>query len=1394
MEGSETYRVPKLKGSENYESWKEDITNALKAKGLWMITSRKLKKSAPLSSDASTADKKKHTTDVQHWEDRNDRASGIIGFSCEKGPRIHISKADNATKMWSILKTQYEQSNLTILFLATKELIQSKQSDFKFIQDYADSLKQAVTKCADIGKTVESWMLSNLFLLGLNESLEPYIFDLIQSAKVNKSELLIDDMTIALADHDKRSNQEEDFSFKSMVAQFGGKKPKFFRKGSKKCAHCEQEGHSEQNCWHLHSNLRSDEWKSYQDRKNLAKEDDFGTSFGAKIVRTMKVACRAGSHTDAWWIDSEAEDHVCYDIDLFDEQSYRKVIGNSIVTANNEAVPIVGKGSIIIDVLLNDQPTKIRLTNVYHCSGLHYNLMSVGQVKAKGYTCSIKNGKFRFMNSKGAVALIGSRNDARAYFVDTPTNPPNSRSVTLASRTGSAKASWRQWHKRLAHLNMTDVKRLANMSTGIDVDSADSLENEESPESVCEACAIGKQNRTSSRKPHIRVTKVGELVHSNLVGGGKIPKTDGGSRYVATMIDDYSQYTTIYLLQRKFDLKDVLRKYLEFMKTQSTSVQRLRSDNEGEYAGHQIIELLEEHGVKWEPTASYNPSQNEVAERCFRTLFERTRAILTSANLSIRLWGEAIMTVTYLKNRSSTTALNNITPYEAWHGKKPDLSYLHTFGCIAYHHVKKARRKLDDKSLKCQFLSYERVNQFRLWNGKNVLISSHVQWDEVVIEVGGYEDLSVLSFDDQTDDSPSSIKITENAKIAKIADDHQTRTSAASQKASRSRPLELESSESDSSSDSDASDASDASSGRLKRATAGPVDYRALNDLWARGHNRGFASRANRVQIESNTSQTVKHARASLDWEQWKLAFRSELDAHIKNDTFTLETPSPDRRILPTRWVTIIKRGLKGKMIKYKARWVCKGFRQEQGIDYDEIFASVVRATIIKMLLALAAKYDYQVEQMNVVTAFLEAHLKEEVWVQQPPGFEQKGSNGTFLACRLNKALYGLKQAPREWYATLKVYLIFIDYQRVEIDHSVFIHDNGIIIAIYVDDLLILGPNISDIEALKLQFAERFQMKDLGSIGWYLEMHITRDRAERTLWINQSIYIKRVIELLGMSDCSPTKTSMHHRCQLKKNVYWKFKEWIEYQATSEEIGGYQSIIGTLMWVVCQTRPDIAYAVSKCSRYSTNPTPDHDLAVKQIIRYLAGTAQLGLRYGPSKVKRVGGAEFFEYTDSAHADCLNSRRFTFGYMFFLWNGPISWSSKRQQCVSTSSAEAEYVDECNAAKELTFLVQALKEVEYDGSDTNPTTILADNQAAIKMGSNLVNHPRAKHIDTSYHYVRNKVEEEAIRLKYIFIDQMMIDGLTKPLKSGKFLRFRSVMRLASRNEATPAEHGVGE
>jgi len=267
MEGTDNYRVPKLKGSQNYESWKEDMTSALQAKGLWMITSGSLEKpEAPESNSststestsavdapASTAAIKEYAIAAHYWADKNDRARGMITYHCETGPRVHISKITEATNMWFILETQYGQSDLTTLYLAIKELNRAKQSDFKSIQDYADSLKRVATRCSNVGKTIESWMLSNLFLLGLNESLEPYIFGLIQSAKANNFELLIDEMAIVLADHDKRSNEEEDFSFKSMVvAQFGGKKRKIggkLRKGSNKtCIHCEQTGHEQQRC------------------------------------------------------------------------------------------------------------------------------------------------------------------------------------------------------------------------------------------------------------------------------------------------------------------------------------------------------------------------------------------------------------------------------------------------------------------------------------------------------------------------------------------------------------------------------------------------------------------------------------------------------------------------------------------------------------------------------------------------------------------------------------------------------------------------------------------------------------------------------------------------------------------------------------------------------------------------------------------------------------------------------------------------------------------------------------------------------------------------------------------------------------------------------------------
>ncbi len=223
--------------------------------------------------------------------------------------------------------------------------------------------------------------------------------------------------------------------------------------------------------------------------------------------------------------------------------------------------------------------------------------MSVKQVKVKEYTCSIQKDKFLFIDSMKIIALIDSRSDGKFYFMNASTNFSNFQ--TLTSRTHELiRASWRQWHKRLAHLNMTDVKRLVNMSIDINVNSINSLEEREFSELICETCVLNKQHWASSRRYHTRVIRINELIHLNLVDDGKILMIDEEFRYVVTMIDDYSQYTIIYLIDWKFDLKDVLQDYLNLMKNRDTSIHRLHSDNEEKYADHHIIDLLKKHEIK----------------------------------------------------------------------------------------------------------------------------------------------------------------------------------------------------------------------------------------------------------------------------------------------------------------------------------------------------------------------------------------------------------------------------------------------------------------------------------------------------------------------------------------------------------------------------------------------------------------------------------------------------------------------------------------------------------------------------------------------------------------------------------------------------------------------------
>ncbi len=321
----------------------------------------------------------------------------------------------------------------------------------------------------------------------------------------------------------------------------------------------------------------------------------------------------------------------------------------------------------------------------------------------------------------------------------------------------------------------------------------------------------------------------------------------------------------------------------------------------------------------------------------------------------------------------------------------------------------------------------------------------------------------------------------------------------------------------------------------------------------------------NELNSDSKTDPVTYHeAVTAPDATKWKEAMDAEVKALNKNKTWDLVDLPLDRRALRGRWVYQYKRDGNGSITKHKARWVVKGFEQRYGVDYNETYASVVKSTTYKVAFAVAAYYDYHLEQMDVKTAFLNGKLDELVFVTQPTGYV-KGP----LVCRLNKALYGLKQSPRVWYQTIHTFLTDLGFKCLVSDASVFKHGN-LHVFVYVDDILLLGPSIKAIDGLKRRLSETYEMTDCGPCQHYLGMTINRDRQQQTLTVSQKTYLEGVLDHFGFSDLRPAATPMEQGLDLKAS---------EDHADAAFIERYQSAVGSLMYAMTQTRPDIAYSIS-----------------------------------------------------------------------------------------------------------------------------------------------------------------------------------------------------------------------
>lgn len=515
---------------------------------------------------------------------------------------------------------------------------------------------------------------------------------------------------------------------------------------------------------------------------------------------------------------------------------------------------------------------------------------------------------------------------------------------------------------------------------------------------------------------------------------------------------------------------------------------------------------------------------------------------------------------------------------------------------------------------------------------------------------------------------------------------------------------------------------------------------------------------------------------ALADKKEWLKATDAEIASLIEHDTWQLVDLPANRRALKNKWVFRIKRDAQGSITRYKARLCACGYSQQENIDYKDIYAPVVRPESFRVFLATIAARNMECHQMDVTAAFLNGNLEETIYMKQPPGYINKECPDK--VCKIIRNLYGLKQASRVWHKTIDPFLKSLGFTPLASDPCVYFKwdkDQLSMISLYVDDLAIASDSPEILDSTKQALSSRFKMTDEGELDYILGMQIKRDRNKRELHISSHLKISEILKDFNMASCDTVATPMEHLTISAADCPTiGSKEWTEMQEVP-----YRQCVGRLVNLMRTTRPDLAFAVSVVSRYLHNPGRKHWNMVKRIMRYLSGTKTFTLRIAPNQLTTTAHAKDAKVNlvGNLDADWGGNRdncKSTSGFSFFVGNGLVSWGSKAQPTVATSSTHAEYVAAYQATAECLWIRSMLLELKLLPQDT-PTVLKCDNQAAIKIANYQMVTPQSKHFDQKYHFVRHEVEEGHISLLFCPGKDNVADIFTKPLARTKFQKFRT-------------------
>lgn len=873
----------------------------------------------------------------------------------------------------------------------------------------------------------------------------------------------------------------------------------------------------------------------------------------------------------------------------------------------------------------------------------------------------------------------------------------------------------------------------------------------------CDTCILGKMTNQRSRIPDEKAKSPLELIHLDLAGPID-PATDENFRFTLICVDDYSGLVVVYFLKQKSDTAAAFRNFLADM-SPFGKVKKVRSDQGGEFISNEFMSILRENLIGHEFSSPNSPHQNGTAERQWRTLFDTARCLLIDAKLQKSLWHYAVLTSAYIRNRCYNRRLRT-TPFEAMTGKKPNIAHMHVFGetCFA---LKQNPKKLDSRSERGIFIGYDRRSPAylvyfpELNNVKKVRcvrFMSNGITNGIDTDVTSNENDVVIVPNDQSKSADECTEIKSTPETIVRDDGPHTITPNVD-----IQPVNDNVNEQDQ---------------NKPRARFKP---KHLDDYFVNDEVDDFLQyTVHYCYNVNNVPKTYNEAITSESSEEWKHAMDVEMNALNENHTFEITTLPPGRNAVGGRWVYTIKSGPDNQN-QYKARFVAKGYSQIPNIDFGETFSPTARMTSIRTLMQLAVDNDLFVHQMDVKAAYLNAPIDRELYVEQPEGYETKGPKNEKLVLKLKKSLYGLKQSGRNWNHTLQSYLFTQGFDQSPIDPCVYTlrHSNEhpddlVIIVIWVDDLLLATKHESTMTRIKDELNRKFQMKDLGIVSWFLGIHFRRD--DNSIIMSQARYVERVLEKFSMQNCKPKGTPCDQNVNKLCNS----------EGNEVDAKLYREMIGSLIYIMISTRPDLSYIVTKLSQYMSKPNSNHMIVAKHVLRYLKSTINQTLIFRKSNesLKLMG------FCDADWGNSELDRRSITGYGFQLSvNGPlISWKARKQPTVALSTCEAEYMALAAATQEGKYLLALFSDMSKNINPPKPYELshfilYCDNQGAIALSNNPVQHQRSKHIDVRYHFIREAIQNGKVQLFYVPSEENIADVFTKPVTRHKNEKFRPLL-----------------